>query len=136
MSADVYSPFITARLDEDEAGALLAERAAEAVGRGYTGDWDAHDLDDMTAVEAGQALDAFEDRHNPARVLRQVAAMRPILDEHSGPTVPSDDCYGGGDHECDACATCGTCTHRGPCPAVQALASIWSDHPEHPDNVA
>ncbi|MFE3060675.1 DUF6221 family protein [Nocardia sp. NPDC059239] len=64
-------------------------------------------------------------RHDPARVLRQSAAMRLILVEHA--RTP------GG-----RCSVCRDFDDRRnydgaayPCPTVRALTAIWSDHPDY-----
>lgn len=71
-------------------------------------------------------------RHDPARVLREVARNRRVLERHRK-FVPSDGVLligiaGSG----DICAGCGMSNgHRAwPCAEVRDLASIWSDHPD------
>jgi hypothetical protein len=116
--------FIRARLDEDERIA----RAATA------GPWEVNSADypesesicapDGTAVVA--AFDSHHEafhiaRHDPARVLREVAARRRTLGRHEA-------------HE-GRCVVC--CTgdddgwHVAPCGTVCDLADAWSDHPDH-----
>lgn len=62
-------------------------------------------------------------RHDPARVLRQVAAMRKMLELHAPIT----------EHECVTCY-CSYVTY--PCPTVLALAEIYADRPGYHDEWA
>ncbi|WP_067891250.1 DUF6221 family protein [Nocardia vaccinii] len=64
-------------------------------------------------------------RHDPARVLRQCAAMRKVFEEEHFPDARS--CY-----TCHEIAD-GPYTNRvpWPCPTVRAIAVIWSDHPDY-----
>ncbi len=59
-------------------------------------------------------------RHDPARVLREVAAKRKILTLHS-PWEDSGDCSACGDVP-QVCY---------PCETLRALAAAWSDHPDY-----
>lgn len=86
--------FITARLAEDEAAAKLARP-------------------DYFTFEVLGIFSALGDmrhviRHDPARVLRELAAKRAILSEHI---------VGG--------------WHPVPCLTLRALASVYSDHPDY-----
>lgn len=79
--------------------------------------------------EDGQTLSPDLDhsrRHGPARVLREVAAKRELLELHyDGNPGPGDVHY------------CGTChdyykhdAEDWPCETVRVLASAYSDHPD------
>jgi hypothetical protein len=85
--------FVKARLDEDEAGAdeVHLPRTCSSVDR--DGDFDT----------------SWCDCYYPARVLREVAAKRAILDSR----------WGGPDHA-DMWESC-----------VLDLATVWSDHPDY-----
>jgi hypothetical protein len=136
---DELTAFVTARLDEDEAAA----KAAEHNDGPYTLEWrvggprrltfDNHRSENYMSVFAGDwdriliARDVVRDgplathiaRHDPARVLRDVAAKRAILAKH-GPDLPLE----------GACLTC----YRGegwPCDTLRLLAAIWDDHPDY-----
>lgn len=101
--------FVASRLDEDE-------RAARNARPGYF-------TPAVLSVFSAAGDAAHVMRHDPARVLREVAAKRAILAEHddrccvkdvSGYSVqewydPADD----------------------PCPTIRALAAIWNDHPDY-----
>lgn len=93
-------------LDEDERVALAGAASTMAVG-----DW---------KLEANAHVDPIEAhiaRHDPARVLRWVAAARQILVIH--PKTGS--C-------CDACSNDQWVAHW-PCPTLLALASIYGEEP-------
>ena len=96
--------FLTARLDEDEAAAT-------------------RHLDDASGAGWGDY---------PARVLREVAAKRAILAEHSPTSYPYDDEVG--DESCTGCGLGGDEEYRetiNTCPTLRALASVYSDHPDY-----
>lgn len=103
--------FVTARLDEDEAAAKTLAS-------------DMPHLDAMCAcIAAGGS----------ARVLREVAAKRAILDRHS----PHETAFNG-----LACNWCSEdvddrpqlAKERWPCPDVLSLAAVWSDRPGYRDD--
>jgi len=121
---DDLAAFITARLDEDEAMAKLAAREG--------GTWTQDDPErrpgaissaggqvvyDEGAPDEYQA--AHIARHDPARVLREVAAKRAMVADH-GPSEVAP----------DACRRC-----KGgmafPCRTIRHLAAAWSDHPDY-----
>lgn len=136
MSGDVAA-FIRARLDEDGQLARAASRDGEAwayTGTGVyvagtnhpiaVGPWDGELPDEGPHIA----------RHDPARVLRQVEAMRATVQLHSGvhecpewnwldPDFPDDprETVTGWSEEC---------------PTLRALSSIWSDHPEYQEGWA
>ena len=135
MSGGVnIAEFLTARLDEDEA-------AAVALCGGRTGRWHAYleGGDDGWAFEAeGGGLGAIvEDeglayyiaRHDPARVLREVAAKRQLLEWCAAVTEHFDwatlNQPGSLLHDPNARAT-NTATL-----AMQAMATPYADHPDY-----
>jgi hypothetical protein len=74
-------------------------------------------------------------RHDPARVLREVAAKRRILAGH-GPGSTIDDSNGKWrDDPANWDAPVTLCTGHEwvawPCETVRLLAAIWSDHPDY-----
>lgn len=123
--------FVTARLDEDEA------TAREAVG--LTECWIAEEpaigvvlVDGEPLIEGHiTGLTAHIARHDPARVLREVAAKRGILAEHQHEKVE----YPAGGHPFG----CGLCEYDreygmngdGWCKTVRLVAAAWSDHPDY-----
>ena len=135
--------FLTARLDEDERAARAAtsgtwHAAPDAPGLGT---WmiTAHDATpgggevvcegDREGGGVIREQDAVHIvRHDPARVLREVAAKRKILAEHRE--------EGRGDHR--GCAGCGWAAgdevrlnEVEECPTLRALASVYADHPDY-----
>lgn len=75
--------------------------------------------EEIRSVDGGHIV-----RHDPARVLREVAAKRRLLANHQ------DDGDG-----CDGCGL-NRLEERmyevaDECPTLRALASVWSDHPEY-----
>lgn len=115
--------FLRARLDEDE---QVARAAADAKGgaawyvsRGGCGDIDiwveqhlSEDDDDETEVSLHVR------RHDPARVLREVAAKRRLMALHRVGTDPCD-------------AHDGATMESEPCDVIGDLASVYSDHPDY-----
>lgn len=108
--------FIAARLDDDE-------RIARAATQGNW-EWQQHKTDEWClragdtpviralsyetpCLEVGDADEDHIARHDPARVLRQCAAMRVALDWYIN------------DDEMVMAAT------------INAIAAIWSDHPDY-----
>jgi hypothetical protein len=69
-------------------------------------------------------------RHDPARVLREVAAKRAILAVHS-PGYPVTYPKPSGQPTCAVCHSGGWDwdPEQWPCPTVRALAAIYSNHP-------
>jgi hypothetical protein len=135
--------FIEARLAEDEAAAKAATPGPwrtpcgpdddDAVIEGTDGHAvaDSHSCPDHPHRGASDALHIV--RHNPARVLREVAAKRAILAEH-GPA--------NGGRDADRCRVCTAIAHTGmghadarrfraPCPTLLFLAAVYSDHPDY-----
>jgi hypothetical protein len=144
--------FVNARLDEDEA----AVRAASDAPGGDV--WHEDDpvrraglirdqyggvvVYDEGSPVRGQALHIA--RYDPARALREVAAMREILAEHYSLTVGDRNesyeqfsiispPFPPGDRGCVTChyASYGGVHGYGYCRTMRRVASIWSDHPEY-----
>lgn len=126
--------FITARVEEDE---VIARRASTVV----PAPWryveernvilDAHNLD--LGLRVGYVEGQHIPRHDPARVLREVAAKRQILAEHR--RVDSRPDWPGGPEP--ACHGCGAGKRSweeyavpdvNDCPVLRALASVWAGH--------
>ncbi len=111
--------FLRGRLDEDEAVAQAAAVLWD------DGNW--------TEVEADPY--AHAQRHDPARVLREVAAKRAILDAHGWHT--------GHHHGNDGPRRCLVCitdqedyadmwlSDLWPCLTVRHLAAVYSGHPDY-----
>jgi len=139
--------FIAARLDEDEQIARNAsspvpvgadretwsyDREGFAV-RASHGRWNvATRRDDPADAREIHMTDSYGQhiaRHDPARVLREVAAKRRVMERHSAdPTyTPVDRWY---------CLGCGN-DDMGPlseiedCPELRDLAAPYSDHPDY-----
>jgi hypothetical protein len=145
--------FLTARLNEDE---QVAVAAAPSYRRGHRTDvWEAVPAVGppsevrsaaQTAVVRGTWPHeaAHISRHDPARVLADVAAKRAILAEHE-PRVVVDGYIQGEAKRRQACAVCvefyddensgGLVTrereHRDfPCDTIRALVRPYADHPD------
>lgn len=121
-----------AQMDADEANALAA-----CQGDGYR-EWDnpstgvvqvaGGDLEGLVLAPRNAALHMAV--HDPARVLRQVAAMRKIVELHSPERV-----WTGSGYEDGKCTTClisqsdlyGSEYETAPCPTLRALAGIYAD---------
>lgn len=138
--------FIKARLDEDEATALAIEHR----------DWreDSTWFKDMMDPLPSQRRErphwlpmiepqdvAHMARHDPSRVLREVAAKRAILDEHASDGYECRVCcgegrteeYWDGENETRHLVRDGL---RAPCPTVVLLAAPFRDHPDYPGGAA
>ena len=113
--------FLAARLDEDEAAAKAATQPHS---------W--HPLDDSDSPYGRDQVHIA--RHDPAQVLREVAAKRAIAAEH-GPAG----FMAYGDHLCQRCAWQDDEPGRDdlhhwtiwPCLTLRALAAAWNDHPDY-----
>ena len=131
--------FLNARLDEDEAAARAAlpiygpgwrPENSKVAGLGPARIW-GKDSKRPVAEAARRVSAAHITRHDPARVLREVAAKRAILAEH-GPSR----------RDASRCRVCTAIAHTGmghadarrfraPCPTLLFLAAVYSDHPDY-----
>ncbi len=126
--------FLAARLDEDEHWAHMAEAGwppENALAASEDPEHYAFMATDITPSKA-----TFIRRHDPARVLREVAAKRAIIGQQTSDHAPIESAYG---------PTCRTCVEwqddegahefgiaipeAWPCRVARALASVYSDHP-------
>ena len=118
MSADLIE-FLSARLDEDEAAANAAEAAQRQP-------WQ-----DSEWMEKHPADLAHYARHDPARVLREVAAKRAILEYYVEP--PNG--VRTGNAEVISSAEGGSGRNPRVLTVIEAivldLAAVWSDHPDY-----
>jgi hypothetical protein len=136
MAVSVYrcAEFVAARLDEDEAAAMAAakpdpEEKMSLVGHAH---WVARygtvvDADDddfammySSVTNSTAEVCAHIARHDPARALREVEAMRRLL--RLAESGCPDDCL---DHGPETHAT----EERWGAAIRSALAAIWHDHP-------
>lgn len=141
--------FLTARLDEDE------QVARDATPGPWLADYGDDDevytmSDPVRTSEAnpdvcdyaviryirGGARDRTEAnmvyiaRHDPARVLADIAAKRRILARHRNFDFPfNPDGDGPGDYAWTAHCDC--CSQPWPCPDLRDLASQFADHPDY-----
>jgi hypothetical protein len=112
VSGDLAA-FLKARLDENETS------AREAAVRGAR--WSAVKVDDEELGDAWWMHPPFEAhvrRHDPARVLREVEAVRKLLGLHvpiEGVEPPQ----------------CIVCLEYVPCDTLRFLAAVYSDHPDY-----
>jgi hypothetical protein len=120
--------FLTARLDEDERIAMAAVgRAAEwwTTGPGYPEAPEVNvvnDRDDVIAFETSGLYAEHIARHDPARVLADVAAKRAIVARHSTGTgsLRALGWY------CEVC--------NDGCAELPALAAVYADHPDYDES--
>lgn len=117
--------FTAARLDEDEriARETIASEPDGTCGC-PPGDWSY--LDTIGSPDYGTVYHVM--RHDPARVLREVAAKRKILARHAPHRTAS------GGLACDWCSEDTDDRPQlakvsWPCGDVRDIAAIWSDHP-------
>ncbi|CAM4365313.1 hypothetical protein [Nocardiopsis rhodophaea] len=77
--------------------------------------------------------DFIADRFDEAPETPAYRALRTIFDNHEGDRDNDDaDCEG-----CGYDPLKGSAAKRvGSCPDLRAIARIWADHPDHPDNQA
>jgi hypothetical protein len=107
--------FLNARLAEDEREAQVA---AEAIGDGTWIHGDRQVRSARLALVAQTVVHRYIARYDPARVLREVAAKRALLERHLID-------YGRG-HE--------SAERGGPCPEIGLLAGIYMDHPDYDES--
>lgn len=144
--------FLAARLDEDQASAEAwdeAERTWQQVGaRNLRYDNGSGERVQSIDTGGGQGLlneqiwvkrdydgerTAHIARHDPARVLAEVAAKRAILAEHThGEAVQQDDNqkHDFGCHTCHADTHCGETMGYGWCQTVRLMDAVYADHPD------
>jgi len=145
------SEFLEARIAEDEA---VARRASPgpwsfadiaSVGGGTIYDptvaianvsWDVEDINSpirrTRPAWQADATGIHIARHNPARVLAECKAKRAIADLH-GP-VEDRGWQSGVAHDFLWCGSCGTLDDAPvpfPCETLEALASVYADHPDY-----
>lgn len=128
--------FLRARLDEDERVARAAIGTAAFAKQ--TGEWSFEWVDhphgkiptvfavadtgvktqaaSMETAWECQERGAHIARHDPARVLREVEALRRIVDEH---------------HPVDPCDAHDASFRSISCDTLRALAAIWADHEDY-----
>lgn len=137
--------FLLARLAEDEAMARAATWPPDGgYDSGLAPEWlldDAGDLRDanlvaITADDGGGAGGLMFSvagnhiaRHDPARVLRQVEAMRRVVEEHRPTRRQVID--GDGMETVESYFLCDSDMDMWPCDTLRALAAIWSDHADY-----
>jgi hypothetical protein len=145
-----FLPWLRARLDEDEQVARAALQHENvpgvwnAIGSGTKDDhdlsyWAVHQVAVPRWSEpSARDLMTHIARHDPARVLAEVAATRRIVDEH-GP-------YGGGPAGRTDPTACGVCVDwdeagydgpppaTAPCLTLRLLALSYADHPDYRDD--
>lgn len=112
--------FLTARYDEEAASARAATPGPWAPsGKSVL------DSDDTEFVEATRRDALHIARHDPARVLREIAAKRSVVDLHVCP-CPAD---------CGECGACSGDHHADPTPApcetLRHMAAVHADHPDY-----
>lgn len=112
---NAWVAFVQARLADDEDEAIA------------TADADAEFWADVSGDGTHFA------RHDPARVLRQVAALRGVLAEILRYEETADGEWGDGHTAAQiAAGECEDTSGAGELNGVRALAAIWSDHPDYP----
>jgi hypothetical protein len=148
MDMDIVG-FVTAQLDEEQAGAEAARDAhiglyategdAEwRVAEGGEGVWTEQHGINVVVDGHGYLRDAVAEhiaRHDPARVLAEVAAKRRVLERHRRPRSPAE-IPTGVDSRC--CVGCGFLGDTGipprtpdinDCPELRDLAAPYTDRP-------
>ena len=111
---DDLTAFLRVRYDDDEKLTKAAAEAQTATGRGA--EWNPGIPMDMISEHIAH--------HDPARVLREVAAKRRILYDHA----PQAKGYR------TACSRCHYGNSLGanwPCLTMASLAAVWPDHPDY-----
>ena len=132
--------FLKARLDEDEAAAGAALEPAPLLGDTVTASWHSDvegcciqdDANGWVAERVpSRAVAAHIALNDPARVLREVAAKRALIDAIFGYEATIDGEWGDG-HGPDQIAA-GMCPDHLPdeIAALLALAAVYSDHPDY-----
>lgn len=119
--------FVKARLDEDAAAANAGARRVGMPWRaepqpGTPGGLVIDELGLVGSTGGRYAADHIA-RHDPARALREVAAKRKILWDHT----PQER---GRRAVCSRCHYGNVLGANWPCLTMTSLAGIWSDHPD------
>jgi hypothetical protein len=114
--------FIRARLDEDERVARAVKFALSR--KVHQGGVFVGLTAQAGAEDAREQVENFLDRHDPSRVLAEVAAKRAIVDLHDND---------GGGHECpDGKDFAGTHTgYERDCLTVLHLAAVYASNPDY-----
>jgi hypothetical protein len=136
--------FVRARLDEDEAAAKAWQSPPwreDATNWRVVGQreprYDNGRSETLTVIDvSGRAVDFAEAiqvrwdsngeraehiaRHDPARVLREVAAKRAIVAQHVAIPMRGIEA-----------SSCRECRSTWPCSTVRHFAAVWSDHPDY-----
>ena len=128
--------FINARLSDDE---RTANSAGGGSWRWQTGPAERDGIVDHEGVlrlwdgdDGAGGIDCLGDenvhivRHDPDRVLREVASKRAIIGEHSDDEGQCARCL-----DSDGITYLGAYTAPWPCPTLRALAAVYSDHPDY-----
>lgn len=138
MTTPAITAFIAARLGDDEADALSADLSPWEAWSAPGGGLYVSGPDETFGIHPGHhGEDGWRQaernanhiaRHDPVRVLADVAAHRAILAIHEtisaaypGCTIESDPC-------CRECSVEGEYPGGYPCPTLRVLAAIWADH--------
>lgn len=126
--------FLRARIDEDEADALAVggDKSWFLYLEGGQDGWavEGQDTGELGCIVGSEALGHHIVRHDPARVLADVAAKRQIIELHSPdgdflPACKTCSCAGA-----LACMDCHE-TVEWPCPTAKMLALPYADHPDY-----
>ncbi len=138
MTVTNIAEFLTARLDEDQSTAETAGGNSWHT-RGLGVEIDIDELDSPRGVADCFSREAAQyiARHDPARVLREVAAKRALLAEHGhAPAVQQDYSQS---HDF-GCVTCHNDTHcdetmaLGWCDTIRIMASVFADHSDYDES--
>ncbi len=141
-----FVEFLNARLDEDEAAAKAATPGgwqARLSEYGPNGEWeivtDAHEPSEpgryvvYTGYEGGGVTSEQNAvhiaRHDPARVLREVAAKRSLLTQHRPASAEALHPWCRVSIRTDP--EIGTYQEPFPCPTLRVLAVSYADHPDY-----
>ncbi|WP_238015146.1 DUF6221 family protein [Dactylosporangium sp. AC04546] len=148
ISAGAYAPQVW-RVKPDQPGGWREIRAFD--GTNFVGTSLAPDAGELVAVvPGGREQHVHITRHDPARIVREVAAKRRRLERHK-PGYASGQVEYGQHHEVyrreDGKTIevlvqddeprqpnwCRTCAEPAPCRELRNDASVWSDHPDYPE---
>jgi hypothetical protein len=142
--SDDLERFLNARLDEDEQAARAASKSASAQWHvdeeyGETVLWWPPEFHTpfeedrrwrgQTIESSGSSIAPHIARHDPARVLADVAAKRRIIDEH--PNTNDGDCGTCVDGHWGYPVHGGSSPKRWPCTTLRLLALPYAGHPDY-----